>query len=167
MPAGPEVVVDLLSSDAAQVEPGQEVIIEDWGGERPITGVVRRIAPYGFTRVSAPGIEEQRVNVIVDIVAPREQWQSLGHGYRVEARIVLWESPDVPKVPLSALFRQGEEWAACKKENGTVGTRIVEIGPDDGIEAEVLSGLNEGDRIVRHPSGRVREGSAAVQRTTR
>ncbi|HSH41112.1 MAG TPA: HlyD family efflux transporter periplasmic adaptor subunit [Arenicellales bacterium] len=166
-PGNLEVVVDLLSSDAVQVEPGQEVIIEDWGGERPITGVVRRIEPYGFTRVSALGIEEQRVNVIVDIVAPREQWQSLGHGYRVEARIVLWESPEVLKVPLSALFRQGDEWAVFKVENGTVGTRIVEIGRDDGIEAEVLSGLNEGDRIVRHPSGRVRDGSTVVQRTTR
>jgi HlyD family secretion protein len=163
-PGNLEIVVDLLSSDAVKVAPGQEVIIDDWGGDHPIAGVVRRIEPYGFTKVSALGIEEQRVNVIVDIRTPREQWQSLGHGYRVETRIILWQSDDVVKVPVTALFRQGESWAVFKVENGTARSQVVEAGRRNGIEAEILGGLALGDRIVLHPSGRVGDGTDVVQR---
>lgn len=163
-PGNLEIVVDLLSSDAVKVAPGQEVVIEDWGGDEPISGVVRRIEPYGFTKVSALGIEEQRVNVIVDISTPREQWRSLGHGFRVEARIILWQSDDVLKVPLTALFRRGDEWAVFKVENGTARTRIVETDRRNGSTARILSGLDEGDRIVLHPSGRVGDGTKVVQR---
>lgn len=163
-PGNLEIVVDLLSSDAVKVEPGQEVVIEDWGGDEPISGVVRRIEPYGFTKVSALGIEEQRVNVIVDISTPREHWRSLGHGFRVEARIILWQSEDALKVPLTALFRQGDEWAVFKVENGTARTRIVEAGRSNGVTARILGGLEEGDRIVLHPSGRVGDETKVVQR---
>ncbi|MGA8259869.1 MAG: efflux RND transporter periplasmic adaptor subunit [Arenicellales bacterium] len=165
-PANLEIVVDLLSSDAVKVSSGQDVIIDDWGGDEPLAGVVRRVEPYGFTKVSALGIEEQRVNVIIDIKSPREDWKNLGHGYRVEARIILWQSNDALNVPLTALFRQGEQWAVFKIDNGIAHTRIVKVGHQNGIQAQILDGLKEGDRIVLHPSGRVSEGTEVVQRTT-
>lgn len=165
-PGNLEIVVDLLSSDAVKVAPGQEVVIDDWGGDHPISGIVRRIEPYGFTKVSALGIEEQRVNVIVDIDTPREQWQSLGHGYRVGTRIILWQSNEILKIPLSALFRQGNDWAVFRVENGTAQTRIVETGRRNGIEAQILGGLEEGDQVVLHPSGRVGDGTKVVKRVT-
>lgn len=164
-PGNLEIVVDLLSSDAVKVAPGQQVIIEDWGGDNPVTGRVRRVEPYGFTKVSALGIEEQRVNVVVDINTPREQWRSLGHGFRVETRIVLWQSDDVLTVPLTALFRRGDEWAVFKVDNGIARTLIVDTGRRNGFNAQILDGLNEGDRIVLHPSGRVSDGTKVVQRT--
>lgn len=160
-----EIVVDLLSSDAVKVVPGQDVIIDDWGGENPISGLVHRVEPYGFTKVSALGIEEQRVNVIVDIGAPAEQWRNLGHGYRVETRIVLWQSDNVLRVPLIALFRQGKKWAVFRVVDGTAGTQIVQVGRRNGIEAEILDGLEQGDQIVLHPSGRVADGTNVVKRT--
>lgn len=163
-PGNLEIVVDLLSSDAVRVAPGQEVIIDDWGGDNSITGRVRRIEPYGFTKVSALGIEEQRVNVMVDIDTPRQQWQSLGHGFRVETRIILWQSDDVLKVPLTALFRQGDDWAVFKVENGTAHTRIVETGRRDGVDAQITGGLEEGDQIVLHPSGRIGDGTKVEKR---
>lgn len=164
-PGNLEIIVDLLSSDAVKVQPGQEVIVEEWGGEEPISGVVSRIEPYGFTKVSALGIEEQRVNVVIDLTTPREQWRGLGHGFRVETRIILWQSQGVLKVPLTALFRRGGDWAVFKVDNGTAHARIVEVGRRNGIEAQILDGLQEGDRIVLHPSGRVAEGIEVKQRT--
>jgi HlyD family secretion protein len=159
-----EVVVDLLSSDAVQVQAGQRAVIEAWGGSAPLEGVVRRVEPFGFTKVSALGIEEQRVNVIIDIKEPRQQWQRLGHGYRVEPRIVLWEGPDVLKVPLSALFRQGARWAVFVADGGKAVLRDVDIGHENGLEAEVTSGLEVGDRIVLHPGDRVAPGSRLEER---
>jgi HlyD family secretion protein len=159
-----EVVVDLLSSDAVQVQAGQRAVIEAWGGSAPLEGVVRRVEPFGFTKVSALGIEEQRVNVIIDIKEPRQQWQRLGHGYRVEPRIVLWEGPDVLKVPLSALFRQGARWAVFVADGGKAVLREVDIGHENGLEAEVTSGLEVGDRIVLHPGDRVAPGSRLEER---
>jgi HlyD family secretion protein len=159
-----EVVVDLLSSDAVQVQAGQRAVIEAWGGSAPLEGVVRRVEPFGFTKVSALGIEEQRVNVIIDIKEPRQQWQRLGHGYRVEPRIVLWEGPDVLKVPLSALFRQGARWAVFVADGGKAVLREVDIGHENGLEAEVTSGLEVGERIVLHPGDRVAPGSRLEER---
>jgi HlyD family secretion protein len=159
-----EVVVDLLSSDAVQVQAGQRAVIEAWGGSAPLEGVVRRVEPFGFTKVSALGIEEQRVNVIIDIKEPREQWQRLGHGYRVEPRIVLWEGRDVMKVPLSALFRQGQRWAVFVADGGRAVLRDVEIGHENGLEAEVTSGLEAGERIVLHPGDRVASGARIEER---
>jgi HlyD family secretion protein len=159
-----EVVVDLLSSDAVRVQAGQRAIIEAWGGPVPLEGVVRRVEPFGFTKVSALGIEEQRVNVIIDIKEPRQQWQRLGHGYRVEPRIVLWEGHDVLKVPLSALFRQGQRWAVFVDDGGQAVLRQVDIGQENGLEAEVKSGLVAGERIVLHPGDRIAPGARLEQR---
>jgi len=159
-----EIVVDLLSADAVRVRPGQRAIIEAWGGARPLEGVVRRVEPFGFTKVSALGIDEQRVNVVIDIKEPRQQWERLGHGYRVEPRIVLWESRDVLKVPLSALFRQGQQWAVFVAQNQRSVLRPVEIGHENGLEAEVVSGLEAGERVVLHPGDRVSPGVRLQER---
>jgi HlyD family secretion protein len=159
-----EVVVDLLSADAVRVQAGQRVIIEAWGGAEPLNGTVRRVEPFGFTKVSALGIEEQRVNVVIDITDPREKWQRLGHGYRVEPRIVLWEAADVLRVPLSALFRDGERWAVFVEKDGRAQLRDVEIGQGNGLEAEVRSGLEAGERVVLHPGDRVSPGTRLEER---
>jgi HlyD family secretion protein len=159
-----EVVVDLLSADAVRVEAGQRVIIESWGGDQPLAGAVRRVEPFGFTKVSALGIEEQRVNVVIDITEPRERWQRLGHGYRVEPRIVLWEATDILRVPLSALFRQGDRWAVFVERNRRAVLQEVEIGQGNGLEAEVRSGLVQGDRVVLHPGDRVSPGARLAER---
>ena len=159
-----EVVVDLLSADAVRVQAGQRVVIEAWGGDQPIAGIVRRVEPFGFTKVSALGIEEQRVNVIVDITEPRENWRRLGHGYRVEPRIVLWETTEILRVPLSALFRQGESWAVFVDNDGRAELRPVEIGQQNGLQAEVSSGLEAGERVVLHPGDRVSPGARLAER---
>ena len=164
-PAQIEIVVDLLSADAVRVQAGQRAIIEAWGGPRPLEGEVRRVEPFGFTKVSALGIEEQRVNVIIDLKEPREQWQRLGHGYRVEPRIVLWEGRDVLKVPLSALFREGAQWAVFVEKGGRAELRPVEIGHENGFEAEVTKGLEPGERIVLHPGDRVSPGTRLEDRS--
>jgi HlyD family secretion protein len=159
-----EVVVDLLSADAVRVQPGQRVVIEAWGGDQPLDGVVERVEPFGFTKVSALGIEEQRVNVVIDITSPRERWERLGHGYRVEPRIVLWESSDVLRVPLSALFRQGDRWAVFVERDGRAELREVEIGQGNGLQAEVRAGLDAGERVVLHPADRVSPGVRLAER---
>ncbi len=156
-PGDLEIVADLLSSDAVKVEAGQRVMIEDWGGE-VLNGRVERVEPYGFTKVSALGIEEQRVNVVIDFADPPERWQRLGHGYRVEARIVLWEGEDVLKVPLNALFRDGDAWAVFVETEGRAEKRQVEPGRQNGLASEIRAGLEAGQRIVLHPSDRVVEG---------
>ena len=152
-----EIVADLLSTDAVKVEPGQAVVIEGWGGE-PLNGAVNRVEPYGFTKVSALGIDEQRVNVIVDFTDPAERWQRLGHGYRVEIRVVLWQGEDVLKVPLSALFRDGQEWAVFVERDGRARLRRVTLGQRTDLEAQILDGIDEGDPVVVHPGIRVEDG---------
>jgi HlyD family secretion protein len=126
-----EVVVDLLSRDAVRVREGAEVAIDEWGGEAAVAGRVRRIEPTGFTKVSALGIEEQRVNVIIDFTDPPAHWQSLGHGYRVEAHIVVWQGGNVLTVPVSALFRHGEAWAVFVLADGRAQLREVERRPGE------------------------------------
>ena len=154
-----EVVADFLSSDAVRIEPGQRVILEDWGGGAPLNGRVRRIEPYGFTKVSALGIEEQRVNVIVDFTDPRDKWERLGHGYRVEVRVVLWETGDALQVPLTALFRDSGKWAVfAVSDDGRAVLRDVKVGRRNHLYAEILDGLAQGDRIVSHPSDRLSDG---------
>lgn len=164
-PAKLEVVVDLLSADAVRVREGQRAIIEDWGGDHPLEAVVRRVEPFGFMKVSALGIEEQRVNVIIDLTGPPSAWARLGHGYRVEPYIVLWESRDVLRIPISALFRQGDAWAVFVASGGRARLRTLKIGHDNGLQAEVLSGLQAGERIVLHPSDRVTDGARIAQRS--
>ena len=164
-PSDLEIVVDLLSSDAVKVREGAAVMIEGWGGEAVLKGTVRRIEPYGFTKISALGIEEQRVNAIIDFAEPRQKWNSLGHGFRVETRIVVWQGENVLKLPLSALFRQGEDWAVFALVAGKARLRTLTIGRSNQSEAELKDGLAEGDRVVLHPSDRIADGVALVARS--
>ena len=159
-----EIVVDLLSTDAVQVEAGQRVIVEAWGGDVPLEAVVRRVEPFAFTKVSALGIEEQRVRVLIDLMDPPETWQRLGHGYRVQARIILDERADVLKVPQAALFRAGSEWAVFVFADDTASRRPVELGLQNGLEAEVVAGLELGEQVVLQPGERVSEGALLTPR---
>lgn len=163
-PAELEIVVDLLSTDAVKIEPGDRVIVEDWGGDLPLDGRVRLVEPFGFTKISALGIEEQRVNVVIDFVSPQSDWQSLGHGYRVETRVVVQDQRDVLKVPVSALFRSGESWAVFVDDDGTARLREISLGQRNTLEAEVSDGLAEGDDVVLHPSDAVIDGVDVMRR---
>ncbi|MBW2463132.1 MAG: hypothetical protein JRH11_15890 [Deltaproteobacteria bacterium] len=154
-----EIVVDVLTSDAVDVALGATVIIERWGGDEVLHGRVRVVEPSAFTRVSALGVEEQRVNVIIDIDEPYEVWQALGDGYRVEARIVTWEGEDVLKIPSSSVFRRDEGWAVyVVGAEGIVALRSVEVGQRNGLEVQIASGLDAGDQVVLHPSDQITEG---------
>ncbi|HDQ39566.1 MAG TPA: HlyD family efflux transporter periplasmic adaptor subunit [Desulfonatronum sp.] len=161
-PAGLEVEVDVLSADAVRLEPGMRVFLERWGKPEPLEAVVQRIEPVGFTKISALGVEEQRVLVIADLVGKQEQWARLGHGYRVNARFVLWEESEALRVPTSALFRhaqgQDSEWAVFLAEEGRATLRPVEVGRRGGIASEVLSGLQERDVVVVHPDRNLEHG---------
>jgi len=160
-----EIVADLLSADAVKVSSGDRVMIEAWGGNDMLEGKVRRVEPFGFTKISALGIEEQRVNVIIDLTSPQPRWERLGHGYQVEVRIVLWEDDGVLKLPLTALFRDGEgDWAVFVAESGRAQRRTVKIGRRTGLEAQIVDGLQEGDRVVVHPSDRVTDGVRITRR---
>ena len=159
-----EIVSDLLSSAAVRVQPGQAARIEQWGGDRPLNGRVRRVEPSGFTKVSALGVEEQRVNVLIDFEDPRDLWKAIGDGYRVEVRIIVWSKPDVLKVPSSSLFRDETQWAVYKVADGRALRTSVEIGQRSGLEAEVLSGLQPGDQIVVYPSDAIQNGVKLVSR---
>ena len=153
-----EIVSDLLSADAVKVRHGQPVLIEQWGGVDTLRGKVRRVEPSGFMKVSDLGVEEQRVNVIVDFEDPAEAWEALGDGYRVEVRIVVTEAKDAVKVPTSSLFRSGEEWAVFAVESGRARLRTIQVGRRNGLEAEVLSGLSPGERVVVHPADTLTDG---------
>jgi len=154
-----EIVVDYLSTDAVKIEEGQRAIIEEWGAGVALAGFVSRVEPYGFTKVSALGIEEQRVNVIVDLADPPEQWQRLAHGFRVEVRVVLWEGEDVLRLPLTTLFRENGRWFVFVDEDGTARRREVELGHSNGLEGEIVGGLTAGERVVLHPSDRIADGA--------
>jgi HlyD family secretion protein len=157
-PEALEVVVDLLTTDAVSVRPGTSVVIDDWGGEGPLSGRVRRVEPSGFTRASALGVDEQRVNVIVALTEPRTRWSALGDGYHVEATIVLWQAERVLKVPQGALFRRGDGWAVFRLEDDRARLTTIKIGHRGQSEVEVLSGLVAGAQVVVHPGDRVKEG---------
>jgi HlyD family secretion protein len=159
-----EIVVDFLSSDAVRIAPGLRVLIEEWGGEAVLNGVVRRVEPFGFTKVSALGIEEQRVNVVIDFQDPPEAWARLGHGFQVEVRVVLGDTPDALKVPLTALFRHADGWAVFAAIDGTAETRPVRVGGRSDLEAEILDGLSPGDIVVRYPNDDLDDGVSVRQR---
>ena len=160
-----EIVTDLLSADAVRVRPGAEVFIEDWGGDRPLKGRVRLVEPYGFTKISALGVEEQRVNVVIDFAEPREAWLRLGHGYRATVRIVVSAAPNVLKVPISALFRSGREWSVFVVDaGGRARSKQVKAGRMNDEEAEIVSGLAAGERVILHPSDKVDEGVRVRER---
>ena len=159
-----EVVVDVLSTDAVRIEPGALVRIERWGGELPLEGRVRRVEPSAFTKISALGVEEQRANVIIDIVSPQSEWGSLGDGYRVDARIVVYRSKDAVKVPTSALFREGDWWAVYVDADGVASKRLVSLSRRAGIEAAVESGLQPGEHVIVFPSDAIKDGVHVTRR---
>jgi HlyD family secretion protein len=158
-----EVVADLLSTDAVQIKVGAPVRIDGWGGPA-IKGKVVRVDPAGFLKVSALGIEEQRVRVTIDFADPPETWSRLGHDYRVIVHVAIWSAEDALTVPVSALFRKGEDWAVFVVDNGRVRAAVVKIGHRNNRVAEVLSGLSAGERVVVHPSDRISEGTKVAQR---
>lgn len=159
-----EVEVDLLSADAVRVHPGTRVTFERWGGEGALEGAVRVIEPAAFTKVSALGVEEQRVWVIVAFTSPPAKWQRLGDGYRVEASFIVWEANDVLQIPASALFRDGDGWAVFVVAQGKAVKRRVEIGQRSGLSAQVLAGINAGEQVIAHPDDRVHEGVKVAAR---
>ena len=189
-PTDLELRVDVLSQDAVKIRPGQRVLVEHWGGEESLLAYVRRVEPSAFTKVSSLGVDEQRVWIYADFAAesaPTQQGMvgdptglnegksdnpgpssnihpALGDAYRIEARIVVWESDAVAKVPAGALFRQGEKWALYTVENGVARSHQVEIGQHNGIEAEVLAGARPGDRVILHPGDHIRDGSRVTAR---
>lgn len=165
-PAQLEIVVDLLSLDAVRVKPGARVLVDQWGGDRTLDARVRRVEPSGFTKVSALGVEEQRVNVILEFADPENAWKALGDGYRVEARIVIWEAGDVTKVPTSALIRVGEQWAVYTVQDGRAVQLPVTLGHQNGREAEIASGLEPGTPVIVHPGDTISAGVRVERRTS-
>lgn len=159
-----EVVVELLSSDAVQVTPGDKVIFSAWGGQENLNGVVTRVDPWAFTKVSALGVEEQRVNVIMRFTDPQELRRKLGHGFRVEAQIIVWQEDDVLLFPSSALFREGKQWSVFVVDTGTASIRTVEIGKNNGFSAQVLNGLEAGEQVVLYPATELSSGVKVSQR---
>ncbi|MGD2137453.1 MAG: HlyD family efflux transporter periplasmic adaptor subunit [Gammaproteobacteria bacterium] len=157
-PAALEIAVDVLSADAVRIRPGGAVKLYRWGGEMPLEAEVRTVEPTGFTKISALGVEEQRVWVIADLTSPREVWRQLGDGYRVEAHFILWEADDVLQIPASALFRHGDGWAVFAVEDGRARLRPVETGHNNGLTSEVVAGLEAGERVIKHPDDRIEDG---------
>lgn len=159
-----EVLADFLSTDAVKVSGGQRVEIDAWGGDRVLNGTVARVEPYGFTKVSALGIEEQRVNVVVDLTDPPSAWDRLGHGFKADVAVVLWEGEAVTQIPLTALYRNGGDWHVFVEEDGRAAARAVEVGQRTDLEAEITRGLAPGDRVVRYPSDFIFDGARIEQR---
>jgi HlyD family secretion protein len=153
-----EVEVDVLSADAVKIKPGMKVLFERWGGDAPLEGIVRLIEPVGFTKISALGVEEQRVLVISDFTSPAEQWQRVGDGYRVEAKFILWQEDDVLQIPASSLFRYKDGWAVFVVENNHAKRRVVKVGQRNGLVAQILEGVKAGEQVVNHPSDNVEDG---------
>jgi HlyD family secretion protein len=162
-PGRMEIVADLLSTDAVRISRGADVLIEQWGGGQTLRGRVRRIEPSGFMKVSALGVEEQRVNVIIDFVDPAEAAR-LGDGYRVEVRVVLWREDDVLKVPVGSLFRQGDAWAVFVVEDGMARRQTVSLGQRNENDGEILEGLQAGTSIVLHPPDTLTDGTRVTVR---
>jgi len=157
-PADLEVVIEVLSRDGAAIPPGAKVEFEQWGGGEPLIGRVRLVEPAAFTKVSALGVEEQRVNVVADLVTPPEQRRNVGDSFRVEAKVIVWEANDALKVPAGALFRQGDQWATFVVSEGRAHLRLVRAGRSSGTETQVLEGLQSGDEVILYPGSRVKEG---------
>lgn len=160
-PSDMEITVDVLSSDAVNIRPGARVEISDWGGPGTYDATIRRIDPAAFTKVSALGIEEQRVNVLLDL---DEAPPGLGHGYRVFARLVVWSSNNALQIPVGALFRDGGAWAVFSVHDGVARRVKIEIGQMNAASAQVLSGLEEGAEIVLYPNDTLKDGSLISDR---
>jgi HlyD family secretion protein len=159
-----EIVADFLSTDAVRVPPGAPVIIEQWGGGEPLQGTVRRVEPAGFKKLSALGVEEQRVDIIIDVVDPPAAARVLGDAYRVEVRAVIWRESGVLKVPVGALFRRGEGWAAFRVEDGLARLTSVNLGQRNETHGQVVEGLSEGQTVVLHPPDTLMDGARVTVR---
>lgn len=159
-----EVVVQVLSRDAVQIRVGADAYLEQWGGEKPLRARVRRVEPAGFTKISALGVEEQRVNVLLDFVDPLELRSMLGDNFRVESRIVVWEKDNVVKAPAGALYRHNGDWAVFRVEHGIARETIIKVGRINPLEAEILEGLSTNDQVILHPGDRVKDGVRVVAR---
>ncbi len=157
-PADMEVVVDILSSDAVMIPPGAKVQMKGWGRSEPLQGQVRRIEPSAFTKVSALGVEEQRVNVIIDLTSPPDQWKNLGDGFKVDTQIIVFSTDKAIKTPVSALFRKGSQWAVFVANNGRAQTRTVKIARRSGLDAMLESGLKPGEKVIVYPGDLVKDG---------
>ncbi|RLA17802.1 MAG: efflux transporter periplasmic adaptor subunit [Gammaproteobacteria bacterium] len=156
-----EVETDVLSTLAVKLKPGMSVEILRWGGGQPLQGEVRRIEPYGFTKISALGVEEQRVKVILSISTEYSARKQLGHGYRVEARFILWQADKVLQIPNSALFRDNnasQQWAVYVIKGNTLHKRSLKIGQRNNLMAEVLEGLEEGEQLVTYLANELQDG---------
>lgn len=162
-----EIVAELLSVDAVKVSAGDRVIIEKWGGDGDLEGAVRRVEPWGFTKFSALGVEEQRVNAVIDFTGDQAAREKLGHGFRVNIRTVIWENESALKIPASALFRTGDQWTVFKVENGRARLTTVDIGQSNGLYTEIISGLSEGDDIILYPGNRLTDGTGVKSRAVR
>jgi HlyD family secretion protein len=159
-----EIVVELLSTDAVRITEGAAATLEDWGGAPPLRARVSRVEPFGFLKISALGVEEQRVRVRLDLLDPPQMWESLGHGFRVEPAIEVWRGEDVLIAPVAALFRREGGWACYVVENGRARLRQVEIGQANGVDAEILNGLESGETLVLYPSDRIEDGVQVTER---
>ncbi len=164
-PRALEIEIDVLSPDAVRIKPGLPVRIERWGGDTALAARVKTVEPVGFTKISALGVEEQRVYVISQITSPEAEWERLGDGYRVEAAFILWQGEDVLQVPTSALFRHAEEWAVFIVANGKARRRPVEIGHRSGFTAEILSGLSSEEMVIIHPNEAIHDGARVRARS--
>lgn len=163
-PESLEVEVEVLSSQAVRIAPGAKVLFDRWGGDQPLQGIVRVIEPTGFTKISALGVEEQRVRVIADFSSPRTEWQRIGDGYRVEARFVVWEEADVLQIPTSALFRHNNGWAVFAVEDGRARLRTIQTGQRNGLQVQVLANLQAGERVIAHPDDKISDGTRVKPR---
>jgi HlyD family secretion protein len=157
-PTALEIEVDVLSADAVKIKPGMKVLFDRWGGPQPLAGVVRIIEPVGFTKISALGVEEQRVLVISDFTSDTKQWQQLGDGYRVEARFIIWHEDNVLQVPASSLFRYRDGWAVFVIDDNRATRREVTIGQRNGLITQVINGLQQGETVINHPSEAIEDG---------
>ena len=167
-PAGLEIVADFLSADAVQAEAGDAADITGWSRDAPsLPARVRRVEPFGVEAISALGVEEQRVNIVLDFTGERDAWAALGHGYRVEAAITIWSSEDALQLPVSALFRHEGRWAVWRVEAGRARLTPVGIGRDNGRVAQILSGLEAGATVILYPGEDVTDGAAIAPRETR
>ena len=161
-PSDLEVVVDVLTTDAVLILPGAQVWLERWGGDAAVEGRVRLVEPSGFTKISALGVEEQRINVVIDIVRRTEQWKTVGDGYRIDARIVVFSRDQVVKVPTGALFREGDEWAVFVVTESRAWKRQIQVSRRNGHEALVDTGLEPGELVILYPSDAVMDGVRVV-----
>ncbi|HSM95539.1 MAG TPA: HlyD family efflux transporter periplasmic adaptor subunit [Rhizomicrobium sp.] len=159
-----EIVADLISEDAVKVREGDAATITDWGGSGALNARVRRIEPSGFTKVSALGVEEQRVNILLDFTDPPSRWSQIADGFRVLVHITVWHSPAALRVPVAAMFRQGRDWAVFTVKDGRATRTTIKVGPSNDDVADVLSGLTEGMQVVLHPSDRISEGTRVTPR---